>query len=148
MKTNTNIIAKGNYQAIVTGFAVRVPMEKDKFPYVVITFKTDDGHILNFFGSLKKDASLENDAYGITMKALARLGYKSETKATFDKDVIGRESEIVVEHKENEKGETIAYVKFVNGRKTYTKANLMDVLGDDDEAPAPKAVRGTTVKFS
>lgn len=147
MKTNNNInlLAIGQHEAVVTGFSVRMPSETGKSPYVVVTFRADN-HIVNFFGSLKKDPTKETDAYTITMQALGRLGYTPENKATFDKDVIGRSCLIKVEHKTNERG-TIAVVRFINEKKAHTTVSLADALGDDDAVPAEKPVTEMEVRF-
>lgn len=137
--TQTNLLSIGIHSATVTSFAVRAPKEEGKAPYVAIGFRSGQ-HMVNFYGSLKKDASKKTDAYSITMTALATLGYTPETVKTFEKDVIGREAMIVVEHDTLPSGSVIAKVKFINEAKEYTTLSLEDAIGGDLSVPEPKEV--------
>jgi len=104
MQTAYNNTA-ANTALLPTGYHNGVPVKSvwvgrtaSNEPYAGIMF-TVNGQNVPFYGMLTKTETKDGKTpFYYTMMTLSRIGYTKETKATFEKDAVGRLADIKVEH--------------------------------------------------
>lgn len=95
---NTTALLEVGYYNGVSVKSVWVDKTAKGEPYAGIMF-TVDGKNVPFYGMLTKTETSDGKTpHYYTMLTLSRIGYTKETKATFEKDAVGRLADIKVEH--------------------------------------------------